>query len=257
MRYNKSLLLLGVFSFGVYAQDWGEPFRVDSFGLGLGGSAATSEYKGYDSQYSVAPVIKLETPVFYIDGYRAGIHAFTTDDKAHDIQLGLTYNEQKFDPKDSDDYAMRVLDKRCSSLMAELSYRFYSDYGNFKTSYAHDIQGRSKGDKVTLAYGYDFTVTKGLNIEPSVGVDWTSKKFNEFYYGVSDSESAVSGLKAYKPKGGFSPFMSVDVTYEAFENFYLALDVGVKYLSSEIKDSPMVKHNNKAWSFLGFYYAFK
>lgn len=78
--------------------------------------------------------------------------------------------------------------------------------------FAGDILDNSDGFVGDLAYLYRFSIDS-WTLTPGVGVSWSSKDQNSYYYGVSRGESARSGLAEYNPSDSWSPYLELSANY--------------------------------------------
>lgn len=209
--------------------------------LALGAATAYSQsiYKDYDALVLPLPMVSYEGKTFYFHGVSTGFYLFNNDQQQ--LSLDLRYSPRKFDPKDSDDEQLKFLRKRHSTMLLGARYRWRSDVGELQASLHFDALDETDGGIVgQLSYGYPFALSSQLSITPSVGVDWHNKDFNDYYYHVSNSEAAASGLNAYHADSGIDPFASLAVNYMVSKKVATRLSLRYTRLSDEITDSPMV-----------------
>ena len=74
-------------------------------------------------------------------------------------------------------------------------------------------------------------------------------------YGVRDSE-ATAGRAAYTGKATLNPEISLSGIYRFDRHHSMMLNVGVKALGKEIKDSPIVDRSTENRVMLGYTYRF-
>lgn len=221
--------------------------------VGLGAGVLSSEYKQTDGIAVPVPIINYENDHFYLRGLMAGFKVYA--DKMHEISLTLSYLPQYYKASRSDSWSMRQLDDRHSTVLAGAAYRLKTPFGTARASVGGDILDHGGGFVGDLAYLYPFKVGPAT-LSPTVGGMWTSKDYNDYYYGISGKESRKSGLKKYRPDDAFSPFAGLDATMDFTENWSMFLNMRAVFLSDEITDSPMVSEEVK-WAFsAGFSYNF-
>lgn len=228
---------------------------ADDYGLalGVGANLSTSEYKGDGSSVSPFPIVNYDGDVFFIHGLSAGAHLYS--EGAHDFSILASYLSQSFDASDNDDDDMKELDDRYASMMAGFEYSFSSEYGVAKVSVLADVLDTNNGFMADMSYAYPFKASF-LKIVPKVGVEWTSDEYNDYYYGISSGESAASGLAEYKAEADFSPYAGVSMKTSLTESVDMMLRTKVKFLGSEITDSPMVDEDVTYSIGLGITYSF-
>lgn len=82
---------------------------------------------------------------------------------------------------------------------------------------------------------------------------YQNQLFNGFicrtlYYGISAAESRRSGLAAYKADSSISPVLGLNVAHRIDANWTVFGSTYMKFLSSEVKDSPMTEGKSAAWT---------
>ncbi len=232
------LLALGILA----ATSVGTANAENQWSLGAGVGVLNSPYKDYDRDVYPVPVITYEGDNFWFRGLGGGYYLW--NDTADKLSIMAYYDPMHFKPGDSDDWRLKQLDKRKSSLMAGLSYVHNTQYGFLRTSLAGDTLDNSNGYIWDLAWLYRYT-NGGLTLTPGIGVDYSSENYNDYYYGVSRRESNRSGLDRYSADDGWNPYLELSASYK-FANDWNVYGTGrYSRLSDEIKDSPMV---DKSWA---------
>ena len=134
---------------------------------------------------------------------------------------------------------MKQLDNRNISVLGTLGYELDTEWGDLRLRASGDVTGTSDGFLADASYSY--TLRAGdFSLTPGAGVLWMSADYTDYYYGISRSESARSGLRYYSPDSGFSPYLKVAAGWALTENWSLYASWTAMFLSDEIKDSPMV-----------------
>ncbi|HEM6867489.1 TPA: MipA/OmpV family protein, partial [Providencia rettgeri] len=177
------------------------------------------------------------------------------NDQQDQLSLDAYYYPQFFKPKENDNDAMRELNRRRDTVMAGLTYRHKADWGTLRFNGSGDILGISNGLRAEAAYLYGFEGDK-WSLTPGVGIKWDSKNQTRYEYGVSSKESRNSGLKRYKPSDSWSPYLELSGNYRFDENWTAFAMGRVDFMSSEVKDSPMVNKDVSAILWTGVTYTF-
>lgn len=208
---------------------------------------------GYDAknQISVSPFALYDDARFYIEGAQAGVYAHKSSDDH--IRFGLSYAGNDFEPQDSQNLAQ--LDKRRTAILADTSYTKITPIGGVRLKLAHDISNTHNGTQLTATHLSRFTYGQAT-IYPQLGVTWSDKRYNEYYYGVSAKESARSGIQSYTPKDSLSPFVAVSVNYALNDNIAIIASQRLEWLDSTQSDSPMVQDKLASTTRLGLGYRF-
>ncbi|WP_164726885.1 MipA/OmpV family protein [Eikenella corrodens] len=71
-----------------YAEDFRQEPQKTEFSVGVAGGYADSGYRGKSADWTVAPLVQLETKRFYIRGLSAGVKLYTSADQSQKVLLG-------------------------------------------------------------------------------------------------------------------------------------------------------------------------
>jgi mltA-interacting protein mipA len=140
--------------------------------------------------------------------------------------------------------------------MADISYNLYSPYGNLETQVSHDVSGTNKGMQAQAQYSYFWQPTPKLFVKPAVGVSYSNKKFNRYYYGINADEARRSGLNAYQPKSSVNPYIGLETQYSFTPKFSAFTGVLAEALPSTVKNSPMNDGKYRVEGTAGLMYRF-
>lgn len=225
----------------------------DEFAIGLGANMAVTPYKHYDTQYTPFPLVSYEGEYAYVRGYTAGLKLINFEFLEFSTFVG--YDDTNFDPSDSSDKRLRKLSSRHSSATAGLEVRLLTPYGMLHASAARDVLGNSNG--LSGAVGYMQSLEYGdIELIPATGLQWSSRKYNDYYYGVSGRESQKSGLEPYNANSGLSPYVGLTADYALTDAWEVFCGGQLVFLNSAVKDSPMVDRTNTYNLTAGFSYTF-
>jgi len=205
--------------------------------VGAVGALNLSPYKSYDTTLLPLPFITYKSDMLYLKGTSAGVHLYKNDQ--HELSVGASYLGLSFKPGKTDDRALKHLDKRRSTLMADISYSYVSKFGLIRSRLGQDVLGQSNGMLGDLSLHIPW-ITDSFVLMPGIGVQWASSKHNEYYYGISRKESRRSGLRSYKPGNTFSPYLTLEAKYKLTDKWDLVAKGRVEYLTGRLQDSPMV-----------------
>ncbi|MDN0086610.1 MipA/OmpV family protein [Yersinia nurmii] len=227
--------------------------HAGTWSLGASALVSPDPYLGKQDRVYPVPVINYEGDDFYFRTLAAGYYLWRDD--SNRLTLDAYYLPLNFKPGDSDDWRMKQLDKRRSTLMAGVSYAHTEDWGIIRTAISGDMLDNSNGLIGDVAYLYKFQLNNWL-LTPGVGVTWNSKNQNKYYYGVSGNEAARSTLSAYEPSDSWSPYAELSAHYQinaSWNAFFLGRYI---QLSSEVKNSPMVDKSYTGIVWTGVTYTF-
>ena len=202
--------------------------------------------------------IKVLPGVFYdnnrIYARRAQAGAYIINDGTNQLAAYAQLDGSEFDPDDATG-ALQDLDKRKASAAAGLSYLRRTPVGGFRLQVATDVLDKSGGNTARLTYLAKITKDK-LTVYPSVGFEYSDADYNQYYYGVSDTESVKTGIAAYTANSSLNPYINVSANYDFNERFAGFANQSVSYLANEQYDSPMVDSRTEATTTLGLLYKF-
>lgn len=228
-----------------------DPDAVLSVGVNV--MAVKSAYDLEDStEIKVLPGVFYDNNQFYARGAQAG--AYLINDGTNQLSAYAQLDGSEFDPDDANG-ALQGLDKRKSSAAAGLTYLRRTPVGGFRLQIAADVLDRSGGNTARLTYLAKITKDK-LTVYPSFGFEYHDADYNEYYYGVSDEESAKTGVEAYTSNSSLNPYVNVSANYDFSENWAGFFNQSLSYLPNEQYDSPMVDSRTDATTTLGLLYKF-
>lgn len=254
MRVTCILLTLLVFlEVPIMAAETQWQSMLAGFKAGLGGSITTNEYKDMSGDVTSLPLLGYEGKYFYLRGVAGGFHFFRNE--WLELNAQLSYLPQHFYADQSDDWAMRRLDDRYSTLMGGFNGRLISKAGIISATISTDLLGTSNGILLDASYSYPFELGI-VSIAPTFGIQLTDANYNNYYYGVDHKEAKRSGLNYYDPESACSPYVQLSASLDLTENWSAFGSVRAIILSPAITDSPMVEANEKYSFSLGALYSF-
>lgn len=224
-------------------------------GISLGAAINTSHqpYKSYDTINTALPYIDYRSDSFYFSGVQAGYYIFNANDNKVSFLASLQQNY--FDPDKTSNTQLKTLDKRKRSLMAGVSWEYDSNIAIFRNTLTGDTLGNSNGIQFDTSL-YRTFIMDSFALTPGVGLQFNSKKFNDYYYGVSEKESNRSGLSKYNSGSSLNPYFLLGFDYAISQNIKVFSHGRYVVLTDKIKDSPMVGRSGGLSLFSGFTYSF-
>ncbi len=208
------------------------------FSLGFTGGGGVTPYKGIDSKLFALPYASFDSKYVFISFPSSGVHIFKSDLLA--VNARVDYLFWEFEPKNSDNWSMRRLDRRKSTLCAGIDASLNTPAGSFKADVTADVLGRSHSVVATGTYAYPLKLAERLMFIPSAGVIWQSAKHNDYYFGVTDKEAYKSGLASYDADSGINYFVRAGFTLAITSHITAEAHGNYMWLAKEVKDSPMV-----------------
>ena len=221
--------------------------QAGNLSIGAGALFSANPYKTMDRDI-------LTIPFFSYQGKNVSVYGPISKvryalNKRSIIGLRLNIGMQKFEPHETSQLPLKQLSERKRLLMLGPYYRYRSTLGQVTGATAFDVSGRSgSGVQVDMQYTFPYqNKSRAFYLRPGLGVSWFSRSIGRHYYGISEVESAVSGLRTYSGKSYLEPYASLFASIRLAEKWYWTNVANVNYLTSPVYDSPMVK--NKRYTF--------
>ncbi len=147
---------------------------------------------------------------------------------------------------------------------SEDSYEFglftqgrYGDY-LLATRLSKDVANGHRGVLGEFVAGYEKSLTDKLDLSFGVGTTWADENYMSSYYGVSASQSALSGLPLYTPDGGFmDASLTFSACYQLSDYWSLGAQVGYMRLLGQAAESPIQRDQELENIVTGFQLQYK
>lgn len=223
----------------------------DQWMVGAGGRFSSSPYKGYTS-WSPTPILGYEGEYAYIRGLQAGIKLFKLP--WLEISAFAAFDPTSFHSRYTDSRQLKQLDDRFESLLAGVAARVRLPFGALHAKAAAEVLHNGG---VTAELGYSYRWQWGaFEVAPSAGLRWYSAAYQQYYYGVSASESLRSGLRKYTPVDGVDPYAGLRLGYAFSEQWNVMGGVDVAFLNAQVQNSPMTDKGARFTTYLAVVYRF-
>jgi outer membrane protein len=227
-------------------------------GLSVGASVSYGEsmYKDTSDSRALFPMLSYDNGQLFLRGLAAGVR-LNPKGSTHNVVAKIHYDPRSFDPSDSDDASMTLLDKRDASILASISYQLLTPVGMFELSGGGETLDEHDGKFGTIAYRLPLRTGK-LSVTPFTGYTYYDDKFNNHLYGVSAAESARTGgsIAAFDVDDGGEFFAGARVNYTLTEQLMVSSSLRYLSLRGDIKDSPMLEKTESTTVSLGLSYRF-
>jgi outer membrane protein len=211
----------------------GEDFKL----LGVGAVISTSPYRGVGQTVQPVPVVVWNYKNFYIKGVEVGYHFYSNDTITASIMTAPRF--MGYHSSDSD--TLSGMDNRTMSLdagvRADISLPIGEDV-RLSVKLVNDVLFRYDGREAGLALSKQFK-SKYFQLTPSVGARLQSSQMVDYYYGVTSAE-ATANRPAYDPGHAINYFGDVMFNFGIHKNWIVMTKLGVEFLDSEIRKSPIV-----------------
>lgn len=212
-------------------QDNNDPDNFIEIGLGaslgIGSSLTDEEAKGLGLFINLSSSYNWNG--FFIDlGSETaeplviGYNAHNSDKWSFDLVLGTTEGGVS---EDTDDRFIGIM-KRQSSTMVGARLTGYFGKNILQVSLKRDVRGISDGTVATALLGRNWQY-RNWNFHGLIGLNISDSKYNDYYLGVSEEESVLTGIESYDGKASIHFSSSVGVTYPLSQNWIYRADISV------------------------------
>jgi outer membrane protein len=175
------------------------------------------------------------------------------------LKIGYGYLEfagrVEFDGFKTDTPGLQGLHGRKNSLPLGIGTLQETPVGALFLNAFHDVN-KSSGNLFDVTYIGRFT-TQSITVYPQAGVEYLSKRYVDYYYGVSTQEASSGRHGRYQPGGALNPFVAVMMEIKITADWNLNLFARHKWLAASIHDSPLVGQKGMDTVFASLAYRFK
>lgn len=215
----------------------------------VGGFAAHSsgEYKG-DDDWGIAPYLSYDSEQFHVGLDGLAYHVMNNDQTTVSVALqsnfGLVF--------DKDNKFFKGMDRDADAM---LGLSFSHDFDGFfvEGEASKDVSEAHGGVMATAAVGYEADLGFA-SLSLSGGATYTSKDYNQYYYGVTAKEARADRAQ-YNPDDAVMPFAEIGMTIPISER--AAVIGSVNYTSmDDLKDSPLLEDDHVTTTAIGIVYQF-
>lgn len=170
-------------------------------------------------------------------------------------KLGAGYLELAV--RASSDYmnAERGLEHRSNAIPVGIGSFQETPFGAFFLNAFYDVN-RSHGTLLEAIYAAKFPLGRA-NMYPQVGIEHRSASYNNYFYGVTSSESAASGFHVYQAGASNNPILALTAEYPLSQNWVTNLTLRRKWLGRAISDSPIANRSFENTAFVAISYRFE
>jgi outer membrane protein len=152
--------------------------------------------------------------------------------------------------------ALRGLNDRKNSIPLGVGTFQETPIGAFAVNAFYDVN-KSHGTLLEAIYAGEIKAGS-VNFYPQVGAEYRSANYVNYYYGITATESAASGIyKAYQGRAATNPLVALQIEIPLSESWALNLYGRYKWLGGGIKNSPIVDRKAAANYFVALAYRFK
>lgn len=223
--------------------------NVTHWGLGAGVGVESAPYKGYGTKFSPLPLLLFDDKWVHLLGTTLDLKVGTWSNVSIALRGKFAIGDGY---KESDAPILNGMQKRNGAFWFGPSMEWRTAFGTLSGDF---LTGGNKGQTANIDFGKSFDYGK-FEFEPHAGVEWLSRKYVDYYYGVRPSE-VRAGRQAYNGKSSVNMSLGMRVDYKFTPHQSVILDVGVSHLGNGITDSPLVGKRFVPEARFGYLYQFK
>ena len=206
--------------------------------IGLGPYLQTQPYQEANAKLLPTPVIFFDNRLLYLRWSRIGMYVYGQQNWG----ISVTAQPRVFGYQADDSPYLSGMAERRPTWEGGIAIGGKNSLGFAELTYFHDLLNYSKGSLLRLEIGKTISQGRWTNI-PSLYIIRYSNAFNDYYYGVRQSESR-SQRPVYHAKAGVNYGLQDFAMVELNKDWYISANLRADYLASEITRSPIV---NNQW----------
>ena len=204
--------------------------------IGAGPYFQTQPYTGVDTTVLPSPVIFFDNDLFYVRWSRAGLYFL--GDRNEDFSWGLSLTVQpRVYGYDSND--IQGMDKRENTWEGGLAFSAKKSDAYIEIMALNDLLNKYDSWIFKSEIGYDIKYGK-FSFYPSIIAIYQSKKFVNYYYGVTQSEASNRGENEYSPGSGIQLGAQTYVKYPLTKKLSALVNLRADRLPSGAHSSTIV-----------------
>ncbi|WP_028299332.1 MipA/OmpV family protein [Oceanospirillum beijerinckii] len=252
---STGFLLTALLSGTALANDAIGPGDSDSKWV-LGGHVGvmSNPYAGENEDGFLMPNVEYRGERFFIKDGEMGYSLY----QGEHFSAGAVLTGQGSFLSDKDDYQDNAKLAGLKERDGTLDLGFYvikdTDMGRVRFTFLEEVTGEHKGRSADLKYTFAYQANK-LNVNPFVGVNWTSADKVDHFFGVSSAE-ATADRAAYKGDGSLNVYTGVRGRYEITKNWDVSATAAYVHLGDGIRDSSIVDEDHVLVGTVGVNYNF-
>ena len=211
--------------------------------------------QGVGTEVDPFPLVEFRYGDLYFDGGEFGYDVWGNDKWSTSVFLSF---EEGYDVKGSDlDKGYNKIEDRDAQIEGglEIGYDLGNDYEiSLRIAFGEEGNRYSlEGDKLIF-------ISDKTTLKTTAFFTFNDSSYTDYYFGVTEKEAAKPGNykidKAYKPGSSYSMGFEISGEHRFTESVSMVAMAGIEYLSSDVKDSPVVENNFIYETALGLKYTF-
>lgn len=189
---------------------------------------------------------------FYVNALQAGVWLLDSDDKR--LRFGLSA-QARFGWDADDGRLTRGMRDRDFTVEIGPALRWQTDFGTINAQWGFDAGGASNGQTVDLQFIKNLYRDKTFKLNGSVGLTWSDRKFNDYYFGVSATE-ALPSRPEYSAGSSVEYKAGLNGSYLVGLNNYILFGASITRLGDQQANSPIVDTRLQPFAYLGYSIAY-
>jgi outer membrane protein len=246
-----SLMCAGALSSIAYAE---EPKAAEDharWAIGGLGMYQTNIYRDGEAEFNALPWVEFEYGKFSLDRNKITYELYEND--WFEIAPVIEADFQGYEAADSP--FLGGMKDRDMAFHAGVEGEIEVGPAEIEFGLRQDITGTNKGFIGELSVGLDAPVTDNLMLGASVGAEYYSSKYSDYYYGVTASE-ARAGRAQYDVGGTINPTIELNAQYRISESWKAGMMAEYIHFDSKISDSPIIDASGQGQVMFGVAYEF-
>ncbi len=229
------------------------PLLAGEFTVGGGAASFKSPYKDFKDTSSAYLLGAYEGENFSVGSEGINYRLLGDDEGPFSLYATLVSVGMGFETDDSPFFA--GMEERDSSFDLGLSASYQLGDSVIGASVLHDISGAHEGFTADLNYSYQLPLGETAMFVPTVGVNYLSKEFTDYYFGVRASEATASRA-AYKADATANAYVGYSLDMPLNDSWSINHSASYIWLGDEITDSSLVDRDTSWFASLGVAYRF-
>ncbi len=191
-----------------------------------------------------------------LDSVKAGLAGPGIDDPTKpEPDRGLIAGVEPDLPYDAEYFNSNTeLPERDFALNSGVEFLYISPWGDVQAQVLSDVSDTHKGQEAWLSWSHPW-YTRSNEFTLTLGAEWKSSNLVSYYYGVRKDE-AFPGRDFYEGGSGTNTFIRFAARHAFSPHWNLIGMVEREYLSSAIRNSPIVDDTKVDTFFAGLFYQF-
>jgi len=227
-----------------------------TWGLGVGFGSKQKPYKGIDRDNEVLPLIEYENRYIHVLGPALEVKIPSIAlGETQKLNLALVARYAIFGGYKPDDAPiLNGMAERKDGVWAGAKAEWENSLATVFGEWLFDMSRNSKGQRLSLGLERTWHLGHSFMLSPRVAATWQDGKYNDYYFGVADTE-ATPGRAAYQAGSGVNAELGLRAIYMLDQHHSFLADAWAASQSSAVKDSPLV--DRRAENRLLFAYVYR